>query len=83
MNLNEMPLDSPEHIRLAWHMVTGMDWRRHKAAAAGDPPDPFLPGEHELGQAIERIQAAAAQHNVEPASAFTTPKWRTGQEPLS
>jgi hypothetical protein len=75
VNLDEMPLDSPEHVRVAWHLVTGMDWKRHKAVSDGKPPPPFTPGEHELGEAMERIQEAATRHGI-GGSAFSTPAWR-------
>lgn len=62
MNLDDMPLDTPEHIQLAWHLVTGMAWRR--ARERGESPVLFIPGEAELSAAMDRIRAAAGDYDI-------------------
>jgi hypothetical protein len=64
MNLGEMPLDSKEHVRAAWRLVTGMAYKRSQAIAAGLPPPPFIPDEAELEIAWNMIRLAAEQYDM-------------------
>jgi hypothetical protein len=59
MNLGDMPLDSKEHVRAAWHLVTGMAYKCAAAKAAGLPRPLFIPSDEELEIAWDMIRLAA------------------------
>lgn len=56
-----MPLDSKEHVRAAWHLVTYMLFRHSREKVAGRPPPSFIPSEEELVMALAMIRLAAEQ----------------------
>jgi hypothetical protein len=60
-----MPLDTPEHIRAAWHLVTLMAFRRRQALEAGrDLAAAMLPEPDEIDMAMTAILAAADEYGV-------------------
>jgi hypothetical protein len=61
MNLDEMPLDSKEHCRDAWQLVTYMLFRHSREKVAGRPAPSFIPSEEELVMALAMIRLAAEQ----------------------
>jgi hypothetical protein len=61
---DHMPLDSDEHVRAAWHLVTGLEHRARRHLDAGEPPPPFTPGPDEIRAAKDRIQFAAIERGL-------------------
>jgi hypothetical protein len=72
-----MPLDSPEHVRAAWHLVTALAFRRRKALEDGrDLAAAMLPEQSEIDMAMDAILAAAEEHGV-----ALIPELGPGEEP--
>jgi len=60
-----MPLDTPDHIRAAWRLVTSLACRRRRALEAGaDPAAAMLPEQDEITLAMDIILDAAAEHGI-------------------
>jgi hypothetical protein len=60
VNLDEMPLDTEEHILAAWQLVT----RQTDRILSHKPPDPFIPPLEQLAAARDRILLAAIEHGL-------------------